>query len=369
MAPPRLGALPTRALLRRVVGPALFVCAVAWAHCRSSGGPAPLDVAVLDGPTMGSTFTVKVVLSGPERDPSSLAAVVEGVLAEVDASMSNWREDSEIERLNRHGDATPVPVSAPLARLFDVSTDVHRRSGGLFDPTMAPLISRWGFGPQGAVGPAPGPDEIEGLRNRVGFGALLQWDAAARTVRKARPEVELNLAAVAPGFAADLLAEALESDGWQDYMIEIGGEVRARGRNATREPWRIAIERPDGGSVDALQVVALGTGALATSGDYRNYREENGQRLSHTLDPRTGRPITHTLASVTVIQPSAGAADAWATALMVAGPDEGAALAEKESLPALFVVRASDGAFRTTASSAWEARQRPVTPDGGEARR
>jgi thiamine biosynthesis lipoprotein len=367
MAPPRLGALPTRALIRRIVGPALFVCAVAWAHCRS--GPGPLDVAVLEGPTMGSTFTVKVVLPPEGRDPAPLAGSVESVLAEVDAAMSNWREDSEVERLNRHGDATAFAVGPSLARLLDVSADVHRRSDGLFDPTMAPLIARWGFGPQGAAGPAPDAAEIAGLQERVGFSRLLVWEPAARTLQKARPEVELNLAAVAPGFAADLLAEALEADGWRDYMIEIGGEVRARGTNASREPWRIAIERPDGGAVDALEVVELGTGALATSGDYRNYREEGGQRLSHTLDPRTGRPITHGLASVTVIQPTAGAADAWATALMVAGPEEGAEMARREGLPALFVVRAAGGGFRTTVSPAWEARRQSVMGADGEGRR
>jgi len=174
-------------------------------------------------------------------------------------------------------------------------------------------------------------------------------------LRKDHPELAITLSAIAPGYAADRISDRLLALGFPHHLVDVGGEFRARG-DSQDGPWRLGIERPDG-PADARvvhEVVVLRDAALATSGDYRNYREQDGRRISHTIDPRTGRPIAHTLASVTVITDTAARADAFATALNVLGPDDGLAVAEREQLAALFLVRDGDG-FTARATAAFTA--------------
>ena len=294
----------------------------------------------LRGETMGTTYSVKLggTASATERDAlrQDVAAAVEA----VDASMSSYRSDSELSQLNAAGAGDVLSVSSALHAVLSLSQRVAEESGGAFDITVAPLVDAYGFGPGERT---DDPVQLARRRALVGYQKLSLLPGAK--VRKDVDGLACTLSAVAKGYAVDRVAELLERRGVESYMVEIGGEVRVLGRKHDGSRWRVGIERPAAEAMSAPQVhraVELERGALATSGDYRNYREVGGQRVSHTLDPRTGRPIAHTLAAVSVVHPQAADADAYATALDVLGPEHGPILAEKLGLAALFLVRQGD---------------------------
>lgn len=330
-------ALSGRAKIALPLGILLLV-GLSWYRLCHAPFPGPyLEFA---GPTMGTTYMVKVA-SG-ELDAAAqreIAAAIEAQLARVNALMSNWDPSSEISRFNAHATTAPFPIATETLEVLRIAQEVSRQSGGAFDVTVAPLVRAWGFGVDAATTP-PADDALAALRERVDYREL-RLDAERSTVAKARPNVEVDLSAVAKGYGVDRVAEALAALGHRDFLVEIGGELRGRGTRLDGEPWHVAIERPVEGRRQLHTIVPLRDLAIATSGDYRNYREVDGERLSHTIDPRTGRPIRHGLASVSVLHPSAATADALATALNVLGPEKGYALAERMSLPALFIVRSA----------------------------
>jgi len=256
--------------------------------------------------------------------------------------MSVYRPDSEVSRFNATRDTDWFTVSPDTARCVQVATEVTRRSGGLYDITAGPLVDLWGFGPGGQQGQIPNEDRIAEVSRRVGVD-LLEVRLTPPALRKKQPDVAIVLASVAKGLAVDLAADALERSGVTRYCVEIGGEVRASGLNSLARPWQIAIEAPQAAQGAAACTVSLRKGAIASSGDYRIYREDGGRQYAHILDPRTGRPVSHNLASVSVRDRSCARADAWATALMVAGPEQGYELAVREKLAAFFILRTGDG--------------------------
>ena len=312
--------------------------------------------AVLRGEAMGTTWSVTLDASGRSREDLDRAReAIEAELAQVSRLMSTWDADSELSQFNRHASLDPFPLSRETLQVLRVARAVSDRTGGAFDVTVGPLVAAWGFG-AGARAPGPGPEpaELAALRRRVGY-ALVELDPAAGTARKQRPDVECDLSAIAKGFGVDRVALTLQGLGWGDWFVEVGGEVRARGARPEGGAWRVGIERPDESGRAVHAALELAAGALATSGDYRSFYVEDGERRSHVIDPRTGRPVTHALASVSVLHADAVHADAWATALTVLGPDEGFAIAEAEALAAYFIVRAEGGAFETRATSAFPA--------------
>jgi FAD:protein FMN transferase len=297
---------------------------------------------------MGTTYNVRVAaagLSDAQRQAAGTATAT--ALAEVDDLMTTYR-DSEVTRFNAWHDTAPFAVSAPTATVVRLALDLAARTEGALDVTVAPLVAALGFGPD-AAGPLPSPEALDALRRRIGWQHL-SVDAAGRLV-KAIPELEIDLSAVAKGYGADRAGAALETLGLRDYMVEVGGEVRARGRNERGEAWRIGIERPDAEQRAVERVLPLSDLSLATSGDYRNYREVNGERVSHIVDPRTGRSIGHRVASATVASADCATADGLATAMMVLG-EEGLALADREGWAVLLLVRDGDG-FREAPSAAF----------------
>lgn len=321
-------------------------------------------LTLVQGEALGTTWTVKVVSpEGPPPDEAAVRTLVDAQLALVDAQMSTWRPDSELSRFNAHDSSEPFPISPEHAEVLRHALAVHAASEGAFDVTVRPLVRRWGFGAGGdASAPPPGEDELEALRQVIGSERLSLTES---TLSKAVPQVEVDLSAIAKGYAVDLVSDALTDAGMVHHMVEVGGEVQARGQNKRSEPWRIAVERPATGlplERRIEEVVALSDLAMATSGDYRDYREVDGVRVSHTVDPRTGRPIRHALASVTVLHERCVLADAWATALNVLGPEEGLAVAEREGLAVLLLVRHADGSFGHVPSAAFSAHQ--ADPDG-----
>jgi thiamine biosynthesis lipoprotein len=255
-------------------------------------------------------------------------------------------------RLNGHPAATPLPLSRSLFDVLAVGQQVAELSGGAFDVSVAPLVLAWGFGPEKRQ-VVPGPEQVRAGRTAVDFRTL-RLDPATRTAVKARAALQADLGGIAKGYGVDLAARALEASGIENYMVEVGGEVRTRGRNAKGQAWRIGIEEPDAVPQKARLVVPLSGRSMATSGDYRIFFELHGRRYSHEIDPRTAEPIAHGLASVTVIADDCVRADALATALIVLGPHQGWSLAQQQQLAAHFIVRGADGSLhdRSTATFA-----------------
>ena len=262
--------------------------------------------------------------------------------------MSTYISDSEISRFNSHRSLEPVDVSDGFEEVLSLALAISSRSQGAFDVTVGPLVNLWGFGPEDAP-EAVDEAVLEETLSRVGFAHLALSNGA---VAKSNPALEVDFSAIAKGWGVDQLADLLVEKNHQDFLVEIGGEVRASGLNPENQPWRLGIEKPLIGEREVHHVVELKNQAMATSGDYRNFVGEGAQRRSHSIDPRTGRPVAHSLASVSVVAADCASADAWATALTVLGPEEGFEIAEKEGIVAFFLVRENDGSFseKTTAA-------------------
>jgi thiamine biosynthesis lipoprotein len=348
--------------LRRMIVPAIFVGALFLVvFFRQPADPEAREQWVVSGRTMGTTFSVKIVAPvEPSATKEEVAAAVKDAVDGVDARMSTYRPDSELSRFNDSG-TEPLEISPELFEVLSEAQRVAELSGGAFDVTIGPLVDAWGFGPEGVQDP-PDDATVERLLTEHGYRRL-ELDAENRTARKATPVLRCDLSAIAKGYGVDRVAELLIELDFADFMVEIGGEVRARGVNAEGRVWRIGVERPVAQRSGVWGAVELADASMATSGDYRNYYERDGVRISHTIDGRTGRPVAHSLASVTVIHPSCTTADALATALNVLGPDEGRRLVEREGLAALFLIRRPDGGFDEWESERWPGANTPAPGD------
>jgi thiamine biosynthesis lipoprotein len=254
--------------------------------------------------------------------------------------MSTYIADSEISRFNRYGQNDWFEISDSLAEVIANALRISQISGGAFDITVGPLVNLWGFGPERKPEKIPPDEKIKEVMGFTGYRKLTVR-LSPPAVKKTQPEVFCDLAGIAKGYGVDKVAEYLESRGISDYLVEIGGEVRAKGKKETNAWWRLGIAAPDGSS-GIQEAFPLKNKAMATSGDYHNYFEEEGIRYSHTIDPGTGKPITHKLASVTVIHESCMFADAMATAIDVLGPQRGYELALKEKLAVFLIIKGKD---------------------------
>jgi len=303
--------------------------------------PAPATIA-FKGEAFGTSYTIKVASPAPDASSTDLQSRIDALLAEIDAQMSLWREDSELSRFNEHRGTDWFDVSAPTARIVSASIELSAATQGAFDPTVSPLVALWNFGPHRHPLRLPSDDEIEQARRHVGI-SLIEARLSPPEIRKHDPEVRLDLNAIAKGDAVDRVAALIDAVSPRGYMVEIGGEVRTKGTKADGFQWTIGIERPMVGRRVVQSAIKLQDAALATSGDYRNVVEVEGQRFSHTIDPRTGRPVDHGSASVSVVADDCMTADAWATALMVLGPEEGSQIAKAHGVKAMFLSRDGDG--------------------------
>jgi thiamine biosynthesis lipoprotein len=306
------------------------------------------------GETMGTTYTVKIAAEEIESaSRKQIKAAVQQELERVDSLMSTYDPESELSKFNRIGAGIPFVISPETLEVFLEAQRVSEMSAGAFDVTVGPLVDAWGFGPGEFSQELPDPAALERLRESVGFKNI-QIDRSLRTLTKTKPAMVCDLSALAKGYGVDRVAEALSALHFNDYLVEVGGELRASGQKVDGSQWRVAVEKPDSRKSQTVKLIYLNNLSMATSGDYRNYFEKDGIRYSHTIDPRTALPIRHTLASVTVFHREAMAADALATAFNVLGPDEGMALAEKHDLAVLFVLREAEEKFRTLESPAFK---------------
>ena len=307
----------------------------------------------ITGSTMGTYYSIKVADS-TISDPAKLQAEVDVLLERVNDQMSTYRPDSELSRFNQHRSATPIVVSRDTARVVTEAIHIGRESQGALDVTVGPLVNLWGFGPDKKPTKIPSDELITQTRQKTGLGNLhVVTSVDADTLQKDIPDLYVDLSAIAKGFGVDKVAEYLESLGARNYLVEIGGELRINGVNGKGHPWRVAIEKPTAGTGTVQEVIVPGDNGVATSGDYRNYYELDGQRFSHTIDPRSGKPIQHRLVSVTVIHPSCMTADGLATVFMVMGTEKSLAYANERGL-AIFVITKTDNGFEEAYSEAFK---------------
>ena len=284
---------------------------------------------------MGTTYHITVIAD--QLPPSDIEQQIDQLLSKVDHSMSTYKKDSEISRFNRLNVGQQLEISQEFADVLQISREIWQLSEGAFDPTLGPLVDLWGFGPKATGDLIPSDQDITAALKNTGFdGVVLK----GLTLTKNKP-VALDLSAVAKGYAVDIVSNYLEMNALPDYLVEVGGEIRVSGFNSEGMPWRVAIEQPQL-LASVNKIVGLTDMSIATSGDYRNYFERDGIRYSHTIDPRTGKPIDHNLASVTVLIDSCAEADAWATAFSVLGAQQSIELAEKLDLAMYMLVRQND---------------------------
>ena len=305
-------------------------------------GERSVPVYELTGPTMGTSYRIKLADSVASSDQWEIAQAITQELERIEALMSTWRPDSEISAFNSSAGTDWFPISDETYAVLSTAQEISKRTAGAFDVTVGPLVNLWGFGPQSIREQPPGHEEIARARERTGYEQL-SLRPTPHAVRKKHPQLYVDLSAIAKGYAVDRLALLLESRNISNYLVEIGGELRARGYNARGEIWTVAVEKPLASQRSIQRLLFLQDQAVATSGNYRNFFEHAGQRYAHTIDPRSGLPVTHELASVTVVGESAMQADALATGLAVLGPEAGFDLAVKQKVAALFIVQTIDG--------------------------
>ncbi|GIX03095.1 MAG: hypothetical protein KatS3mg113_0101 [Planctomycetaceae bacterium] len=314
---------------------------------------------VLRGQTMGTTYAIKALISADKVAEETLQRSVEERLEAINQQMSHWLPDSELSQFNRFAHTEWFAVSRELAAVVHRSIEISRGTEGAFDVTVAPLVAAWQFGPDAA--PTP-PDEqtLQAIREYVGWERLeVRLDPPA--LRKRDPRLRVDLSGIAKGYAVDAVAELLMAHGASACLVEIGGEVRACGERAVG-PWNIGIESPVFYQRRLQRVIRLHQEALATSGDYRNFHHTDGKRVAHIIDPRTGRPVSHSLASASVLAPDCMTADALATAFMVMGTEAARLWAEQHGYDVLLIERGEQG-FQEYATPGFTARYLPTPAD------
>ncbi len=317
--------------------PLLFAVALLLLACSQP----PNDPIVLNGSTMGTYWTVRLGTVPSDVSVAALRGDIEALLEQVNDEMSTWRPDAWISRYNQAEAGTEFIIPEGFARVLAAALDLAEDTGGAYDPTVGPLVNLWGFGPESRPEALPDADSLAAARERVGWWRV-DFDPVSR--RLIQPgDVYLDLSSIAKGFGVDIVAELLQSRGFSGYLVDIGGDIRTRGARPDGQPWRIAIERPVPGQREIQQIIEPGDAAVVTSGTYRQFFEIDGERYSHTIDPRDGWPVRHAIVSVTVIAPTATEADGLATALGVFEPEQALAFAVERGIAVLWILDRPDG--------------------------
>ncbi|WP_370420674.1 FAD:protein FMN transferase ApbE [Pantoea vagans] len=304
--------------------------------------PAATTALVLEGKTMGTVW--RVSLAGVESErKAELQQRIQQRLDADDAELSTWKADSVLSRFNQSRELSPQPVSENMADIVITSLRIGRQTGGAMDITVGPLVNLWGFGPTKQPGHTPDAAQIAAARAQTGLKHLrVVQGADGQWLQKDLPDLYVDLSTVGEGFATDHLARLMEQLGINHYLVSVGGAVLSRGLNAQQQPWRVAIQKPTDRENAVQARVDLQGHGISTSGSYRNYYELDGKRISHVIDPVTGRPIEHKLVSATVIATTALEADGWDTGLMVLGTEKAKALAIKEHLAVYLISKQGD---------------------------
>lgn len=294
----------------------------------------PKKYTTLQGNAQGTTFRI-VFQDTNNRD---FSADVDSIFRAIDHSMSLWDSTSIITKIN-NGDTT-ILLDEPFKRVFTSSQQISEKTDGAFDITVAPLVKAWGFSFKKGL-PAPTEAEVQKLSQLIGFQ---QVKLIGNKLSKTKPELSVDFNAIAQGYSVDAIAEFLMANKVVNYLVEIGGEVRANGVNDRKKIWKVGIDKPiENGERQLQAVVELNGRSLATSGSYRKFIERDGKKYSHTIDPKTGYPVTHNLLSASVVAANCTNADAYATACMVVGVEKSLELARKEGFEVYLIFENKEG--------------------------
>ncbi len=307
------------------------------------------ELVSFSGPTMGTTYTVKFYTVDNDVRVQSLKDDVDNVLLRINKLMSTYDPSSDLSLFNKMPSGSKQEISSEFAHVVDKALLISVMSDGYYDVTVGPLANLWGFGPAKGRDEPPTDIEIDRAKQKVGYKNL----SLSGNVLSKVNDIYVDLSSIAKGYGVDAIANELDKNGIESYLIEVGGEIRTKGKKENGEPWKIAIESPAGGHNVAQLIIDVNNLAIATSGDYRNYFEKNGVRYSHIINPKTGRPITHKLVSVTIIDKTAVMADGMATAITVLGPEKGLEFAEKHGIAAYLMIK-KDFGYEERVSSAFE---------------
>ena len=299
------------------------------------------DKSEISGGTMGTYYRIAII-SSSLLDLEDIKSDIEAILDDINSQMSTYITDSQISRFNQYQQNDWFNVSQDLASVSQKALEVFTQTEGLFDPTIGPLVNLWSFGSQNVPLKVPSPAQLKQVKRFIGADQL-QVQADPPALKKISAHLRLDLSAIAKGFAVDKIAHKLIELGHEDFLIDIGGELRSKGKNLDSEPWQIGIEKPDSASPQSVyKLIAISDKSIATSGSYRNYFEQDGVRYSHIINPHTGYPIEHKLVSVSVISDDCITADVYATALMVLGPNKGYDFALQYGLAVYMIEKKGD---------------------------
>ncbi len=297
------------------------------------------QVITLTGNTMGTTYSVKYVDFPGETavvDPVLLKEIIDSRLVEINQLMSTYIPDSELSVINNSPANMSLTVSDETLYVINKAIELNEISSGKLDITVGPLVNLWGFGPTKLPEKVPSKDELTEVDEYIGIDKFI---LSGNQLTKLHKDVYIDLSTIAKGYGVDQIAEILIGYTLNNFLVEIGGEMRLSGKKPGNRDWSIAIEKPISGERLIQRFLTVGNNSVATSGDYRNYFENDGVRYSHLIDPTTRFPIQHKLVSVTVIAEKSIMADGLATALIVLGEESGLELANKENIAALFIVK------------------------------
>lgn len=327
--------------------PPLFLVATLLLACS---GEKSLPTHELQGNSMGTTYRIAIINPAPDIAFDALASQLQDQLDHIENVASTYRDSSDVGKFNLDGSTDWIPVSGELCAMVSTAAAIGQQTSGAFDITIGSIVNLWGFGPDADRDAPPQDTEIAVALSSAGLENL-EIDCDRSQLRKSDGRMKIDLSGWAKGYAVDQLSELLDASGLDNYLVEIGGELKVRGHNAKGRPFAIAIENPAAELSDDYTIISISNTGVATSGDYRNYFEYEGTRYAHTLDPATGRPVLHSLSAVTVIHPSTATADGLATALLVLGPDDGLRFANAEGIAALLAVSTPSGLQYLTSSA------------------
>ncbi len=297
----------------------------------------------ISGNTMGTYYQIKLVGVAGQLDGKveGLIAEIRSLLVSINGSMSTYDPKSSLSVFNRHQSIDALKVPDSLYSTLETAISVSEMTAGAYDVTVGPLVNLWGFGPEVKSPQVPSEKQIVTAKKRVGYQRLKL--AKPNQILKTVPDLYVDLSSIAKGYAVDQVSNLLASKGFKNYLVDIGGELRVSGYNAIDKLWRVAVEKPSSEESGVQRILAITDVAVATSGDYRNFFEQDGVRFSHTINPMTGHPVSHSLVSATVVADTCEFADAVATALLVLGTEEALILAERENLAVYLVTKTEDG--------------------------
>ena len=337
--------IPALSIIKYSRAIATFVITLIICSCSDNkNGPQ------ITGMTMGTTYSVHWTKLPDTITLAQLQAKINTRLEEINDLMSTYKPHSQLSGFNRSRETGWHAVELEIAELVNLALNVSGESNGAFDITVGPLVNLWGFGPSETAFSPPTQTEINIAKRSVGY-KFLESRLQPPALNKKLVDLYIDLSAIAKGYAVDQISTILQTENIKNFMIEIGGEVKGQGVAAHGKPWRIGIETPQTQRGNIEAVISLEDVGVATSGNYRNFIEHEGKTYSHTIDPRTGYPVTHSLSSVTVVHDSVTIADAWATAFLVLGADQAYKIAQRENMATLLITR-EESTFKVTASDA-----------------